>query len=307
MQRRIAIVGANGFVGRHLAEYARLQGHEVLGIVRSPRAAQVVEALGADPLLLADLGRDATRGLLGKLEGCAGLVYTASVSVGPGSEDRTDPQGLLNVVEVSRISGVERMVFFSGLGVARYGLNPYSTNPYFLAKMAGETALFRSGLPATVLRPSYIFGWGDDFLTPLMKRMMKNPVVEVPGDGQYRLQPISVKDTARVILGVLEARGPSAQVVDLVGPEAITFRALIARIAAVMGRTVELRPRAIEEAMDRARASDYFGLRAHELACLLCDEVSDSSQAALLAGGRLDDLDSVIAATLAAVKAEPGH
>lgn len=246
-------------------------------------------------------------GLAGRLEGCEGLVYTASVAVGPRSEDRTDPQGLRNVLEASRISGVGRVVFFSGLGVARYGMNPYSTNSYFLAKMAGETALFRSGLAATVLRPSYIFGWGDDFLTPLLKRMLQSPVVEVPGDGQYRLQPISVKDTARVILGVLESKSPSAQVVDLVGPEALTFRALIARVAAAMGRVVEVQPRALDEAMDQARATDYFGLRAHELACLLCDEVSDSSQAATLAGGSLEGLDSMIEGTLAAIRAEAGH
>lgn len=298
-------MGANGFVGRHLVEYASRQGTEVLGVVRSAPGAAVVESLGGRPVRVDDLGREAAEALMGELAACEGLVYTASVSVGPGSSDRTDPAGLVNVIEACRAAGVPRVIFLSGLGIAHYGMNPHCTNPYFLAKMAGEVALLRSGLATTVFRPSYIFGAGDGFLTPLIGRLAASPVIEIPGDGEYRLQPISISDTVRAILGALDPSDTKAQVVDLVGPEIISYRALIGRIASLLGRPMQIQQRSVREALAQSRHSGYFGLRPHDMACLLCDEVSDPGEVEKLVGAKLEPLDSVLEKTLAPLAA-PG-
>ena len=243
--------------------------------------------------------------LVPALEGCVGLVYTASVSAVAGASDRTDPAGLVNVIGACRAAGVPRFVYLSGLGIAHYGINPHCTNPYFLAKMAGEVALFRSDLLATVFRPSYIFGAGDEFLSPLIRRMAQGPQVEIPGSGDYRLQPISVTDTARAILAAIDGvPSPSPRVIDLVGPEVLSYRALILRIASLMGRSAEIRERAVEEAEAQARATGYFGLRPHDLACLLCDEVSDPGPVASLVGGPLETVDQMVERTIAMLQAE---
>lgn len=232
--------------------------------------------------------------LVPALAGCDGLVYTASVSTGT-SADRTNPAGLVNVMAASAEQGVKRLVFLSGLGIAHYGMNVHCTNPYFLGKMAGEVELFRSGLGATVFRPSYILGAGDEFLTPLMARMARESVIEIPGDGSYRLQPVSARDAARAILGALERDDPAPRVVDLVGPEVVSYRALVGRVASIMGRTVEITERPIDQVLVQARESNYFGMSATDLACLLCDEVSDARATEDLAGGTLETLDAMIA------------
>jgi nucleoside-diphosphate-sugar epimerase len=294
MLRKIAIVGANGFVGRHLVEVAARGGIEVVGIVRSQAGAKVVTDRGGQPALVTALTTEALESLVPKLFGCDGLVYTASVSNGL-SADRTDPSGLESAIALCQSAGVRRLVFLSGLGTAHYGMSRHCTNSYFLSKLAGEVALFRSKLEAVVLRPSYIFGTGDEFLTPLVRQMRSADAIEIPGDGRYRMQPISVQDAAHVVLGSLASEASGPQVVDLVGPEPISYRGLIDRIAAVMKRSIEVRERPVEETLAIARNGDYFGLRPHDLACLLCDEVSDSGPARSLAGRELDALDSVIA------------
>jgi NADH dehydrogenase len=300
MHSKVAIIGANGFVGRHLLELLASSGRPALGVVRSDEGARVVRERGGVPLKVRDLEAASTGSLVPALEGCAGLVYTASVSAAAGAADRTDPAGLLNVLGACRAAGVPRFVFLSGLGIAHYGQNPHCTNPYFLAKMAGEVALFRSALAVTILRPSYIFGPGDDFLSPLVRRNFAEPVVEIPGRGDYRLQPISVEDAARAIRGALdEAPGSSPRVVDLVGPEIVSYRALVERIASIMGRRVEIRERRVEEAQAEAQATGYFGLRPHDLACLLCDEVSDHAPVEALIGGPLETLDRMVERTIA--------
>lgn len=295
MQRRIAIVGANGFVGRNLLSHAVSQGVDVMGVVRSEKGADVVRQLGGQPSLVPDLGAESTRALPGALEGCSGLVYTASVSAGAKSADRTDPEGVRNVLEACRRASVPRVVFFSGLGIARYGVNVHCTNPYFLAKMAGEVELFRSSLAAFVFRPSYIFGPGDEFLAPLMRRAVGSTEVEIPGDGAYRLQPISVRDTARAILAALGSAQTSPRVVDLVGPEVVSYRDLIGRLGPILNRSLAIRERPLDEALALARRSSYFGLKAHDLACLLCDEVADPGPVEGLVGAPLESLELMMA------------
>ena len=302
MLRRIAIIGANGFVGRQILAGAARRGIEAVGVVRSQGAAETVESLGGIPVRVVDLQRAETESLVPRLSGCDGLVYTASVSTGSPGADRTDPSGIVNVLAACREAGVSSVVFFSGLGIGHYGLSRHCTNPYFLAKMAGEVELFRSGLAVTVFRPSYIFGHGDEFLTPLIGRIFAEAAIEIPGDGTYRLQPISVEDAARASLAALVRSGPSHRVVDLVGPEVVSYRELIHRIASVMDRVVGISERPVEETIALARTSGYFGLRAHDLDCLLCDEVAGPQPVTDLLGAPLEELDAVIARTVAAVR-----
>lgn len=302
MLGKIAIVGANGFVGRNLLGLLAPKGVDVVGVVRSDAGAEIVQRLGGTPHRVTDLERAATDRLVPALAKCDGLVYTASVSASTRNPDRTNPQGLLNILAACREAGVPRLVFFSGLGIAHYGMNPHCTNPYFLAKMAGEVALFRSDLAVTVFRPSYIVGAGDEFLTPLIGRITAGSALEIPGDGQYRLQPVSVGDTARAIVGALDQDKTSPRVVDLVGPEILSYRALIGRVASVAGHAVEIRERPLPEALARARESGYLGLTPNDLACLLCDEVSDPAAVESLVGEKLESVDAVIAGILAALQ-----
>jgi nucleoside-diphosphate-sugar epimerase len=305
MHSKVAIIGANGFVGRHVAELLVRQGRSALGVVRSEEGVRLVQDRGGIPFRVPDLERSSAESLAPALEGCAGLVYTASVSATASATNRTEPSGLLNVLSACRAARVPRFVFLSGLGIAHYGMNVHCTNPYFLAKMAGEVALFRSDLGVTVFRPSYIFGAGDEFLSPLIRRIRREPVIEIPGTGDYRLQPVSIGDTARAILGAIDkSPGASPLVVDLVGPEILSYRELISRIASIMGRRVDIRERPVEEAQAEARATRYFGLRPHDLDCLLCDEVSDPGPVEALVGRPLETLNQMVERTIAGL-AEP--
>ena len=304
MLRKIAIVGANGFVGRHLTELLARQSVEVVGVVRSAGGGEVVRRLGGRPVQVVDLEMAAVRRLVPALSGCDGLVYTASVTVGSRNSDRTDPSGLRHVLNACREAGIPKFLFFSGLGIAHYGIKPHCTNPYFLAKMAGEVELFRSGVPTTIFRPAHIVGESDDFLSPLIARMCEGPVIEIPGDGQYRLQPIAVRDAAFAIQGALDSEWTVPRVVDLVGPEILSYRGLIGRIASITGQAAEVRERPVDEAIALAHESGYFGLRPHDLACLLCDEVSDPSVVQTLVAGKLESVDAMILKTFLALKPE---
>ena len=93
------------------------------------------------------------------------------------------------------------------------------------------------------------------------------------------MQPIAVADAARAVLAAVERPADAfPSVFDLVGPEAVSYAALLerlARVARALGRRADLRVREvpIDEADRRARAGGYQGMLPDELDCLLCDEV----------------------------------
>ena len=296
---RIAVTGANGFVGRHVVRTAAASGYEVVGVVRSEAAAQAVRECGGDPVEL--MGRD-PEALLRALDGCRAAVHLAQI----GAERGGQTSGAVNmgftgrVLEDCRHAGVPRLVYFSGLGVAHYGMRPRCSNDYFLSKLAAETILFRSGLEGVVFRPSFVVGPGDAFV-PAMLRAMEDGEVERPGDGSYRMQPIAVADAVGAVLAAVDRpSGAFPTVFDLVGPEPVAYARLLERLAGVArgaGRNVKLRVREvpIDEADRRARAGGYQGMLPDELDTLLCDEVSDPAPLAALLGRPLLPLDDALA------------
>ncbi len=303
---RIAITGASGFVGRHLVR-AAAAGHDVTGLVRSDRAAVLVREAGGRPTVLADEPAALAR----SLEGARAVVHLAQI----GAEREGQTYEAVNVgltarvVEAAQRAGVERVLLFSGLGVAHYGQARRVTSRYFLSKLKAEALVLGSALDACVFRPSYVVGPGDAFVPAVLRAMETTGELERPGDGAYRMQPIAVADAAAVILAAIArpARG-FPTVFDLVGPEAIAYARLLERLETVargLGRPVRLRVREtpIAEADRRARGpGGYHGMGPDELDCLLCDEVGDAAPLEALLGRRLTPLDEALAA---AVRAAP--
>jgi nucleoside-diphosphate-sugar epimerase len=137
---------------------------------------------------------------------------------------------------------------------------------------------------------------------------MAGGVVERPGDGRYRMQPVAVRDAAAGILAAVSGDAAGAdgrhRVFDLVGPEPITFDAFVARLAArararglPAGYSILAVPEA--EADRQARGGGYRGLRPDELDCMLCDEVADAAPLAALIGRSLTPLDAAMETALA--------
>jgi nucleoside-diphosphate-sugar epimerase len=296
---RLAITGASGFVGRHVVSLATAEGHEVHALVRHESAALELQTSGAR----------VTRGALDErtmrevVDGADALVHLAHV--GHETEGATfesvNVAGTRTAVAAAREAGVGRVVMFSGLGVARYGMAPRCTNAYFQSKLAAEVALFRAGLPATVFRPSYIVGPGDGLLRHLLTAFASGRLVR-PGDGSYRMQPIAVRDAAAAVVQAASRTAaftdgrPPHRVIDLVGPEPVSYDVLIRRVAAAAkaeGRAVdfEIVPVPIEQAQSEARARG----RADDFDCLVCDEVSDARPLEAFLGRSLLPLDEALA------------
>ncbi len=300
---RIAVTGANGFVGRHVVARAAAAGHEVAGIVRSEAAAQVVRDAGGYPVEL--LGRD-PEALVRALDGCRAVVHLAQIGAERGGQtyEAVNVGYTERVLEDARHAGVPRVVCFSGLGVARYGMAPRCSNAYFLSKLAAETILFRSGLEGVVFRPSFVVGpgrrlraggaAGDGGGRGGAPRGRVLPHAADRGRGRGRLRPGRDRSPGGRFPHRLRPGGTRARHLR---PPA---RACWPAVARALGRPADLRVREVplEEADRRARAGGYMGMLPDELDCLLCDETADPAPLEALLGRRLLPLDEALAAAV---------
>lgn len=307
---RVAITGAGGLVGLQVAGQAVAAGHEVVGVVRSAASARRLRQAGARAALVPGLEAEP---LAAALAGADAVVHLAQIGrEAPGQTfAEVNVAGTRALVEAARRCRVGRMLYFSGLGVARYGMARHCTNPYFLSKLACEAELLACGIETVVFRPSYVLGPGSDFVDELL-RALRAGAVPRAGEGAYRLQPIALRDAADLVVAAL-SRAPGSQpfVFDLVGPEPLSFDAFLDRLAGAAGwgprgGRWRVQPVPLEEALQAARESGFLGMRADDFDCLLSDETGDARPLEALLGRSLQTLDDALREALPAAPGSQG-
>ena len=125
--------------------------------------------------------------------------------------------------------GVEHVVLVSSL--RRFSQVKSATVEEVLR---GEQCALDSGMPCTILRPSMIFGPGDDRnISRLAAHLRRCRCVPVFGSGRQLQQPVLVTDVVEAILASL-ARGPGGEYA-LAGPRALPYGELVDLVAAAVG------------------------------------------------------------------------
>jgi NADH dehydrogenase len=127
--------------------------------------------------------------------------------------------------EAARRAGVERLVHVSVSCADRA-----DDLPYFRGKHRIEEWLASSGLDHVIVRPTLVFGPNDILVNNVAWILRRFPVFAIPAGGAYRVQPVSLRDTARICV---DAR--AGETVDAAGPETLTFRELVVAVGKAIG------------------------------------------------------------------------
>lgn len=199
------ITGATGFLGKHL----------------------IPEIQKLDfTILKGDLN---DKELLNKnLKDVDTVIHLAALikSKGKASFYEVNVMGTQNLVEACLEAEVKNIIFISS-----YLANPfYKKSPYGQSKLKGEGIIKKSGLNFIILRPTLIYGRGDNKnLAQLIKLIRKSPLIPIFGNGNYQLQPIHVKDVVKTINFILEKGIFNKKTYNLAG-EPLTYNEIINRI-----------------------------------------------------------------------------
>ena len=86
-----------------------------------------------------------------------------------------------------------------------------------------------SGVSYAIVRPTVIFGPEDILINNIAWFLRRFPLFPVFGAGDYRVQPVFVKDVAEI--AVRAGRSAGEIVVDAAGPEVYSFEQLVRLIA----------------------------------------------------------------------------
>ena len=218
--KKFLILGGTGFVGSHVCEkLSRLPCRVTLATRRSDNARH----LQLLPMLdVAEIDVHDTAALTALLAGHDAVVNLVAILHGSQAAfDKAHVQLPLQLVRACEASGVRRIIHISALGAS-----PDSASMYQRSKARGEALLLDSGLDATVLRPSVIFGAEDKFLNTFADLQQLLPVIPLAGS-QARFQPVWVEDVASAVLRCLEDTSTVGQIFEACGPEVFTLKQLV--------------------------------------------------------------------------------
>jgi uncharacterized protein YbjT (DUF2867 family) len=113
--------------------------------------------------------------------------------------------------------------------------------PYYWGKAANEKAVIDSGLSYAILRPTVLYGGGEDILINNIAYLLRRfPFFLIPGDGSYSIQPVYIEDLADLAVEGIYSK--ENYVIDAVGPDTYTFKEMVQLIGEKIGARRPLIP-----------------------------------------------------------------
>ncbi|OLR92670.1 DUF2867 domain-containing protein [Actinokineospora bangkokensis] len=217
------VIGAGGYVGRPLVAALRSAGHEVRAMARSLDPDQLPggvvgvrgDAGDAEVLDAALAGVDVAYHLVHSMDG-DGFV---------AADDAIARQ----VAAAAARAGVRQLVYLGGPRPTDDRVSDH------LASRAGVGDVFLDApVPALVLQASMIIGAGSASLDLLAQAAQFAPVVLSPPWMANRSRPIALADVLHHLVAAASAE-PRDLVVELAGPQVLSYLELVQRYARVAG------------------------------------------------------------------------
>lgn len=238
---RVFMTGATGFIGFHVVKELLFAGHDVLGMARSDKGAQVLAAIGAlvhrgtledlDSLRRGARESDAVIHLgfnhdFSKFSENCEIDRHAIEALGEALRDTDKP-----FIVASGIGGLD--------GQGRIPTEEDNISPYFpFPRVSEQTALslLSKGVRASVMRlPQVHDTVRQGLLSYFIAIAREKKVSPYVGDGQRRFSAAHVSDVAKLYRLVLEKNEPGARY-HAIGEEGVSIR----EIAEAIGRGLKV-------------------------------------------------------------------
>ncbi len=224
----VLVTGATGFVGRRLTPVLVERGLDVRAMTRRPDSYD-----GPGTAVAGDVHDPGS--LAAALDGVDVAVYLVH-SLDDDDFERKDAEAAVSFGRAAAAAGAQQIVYLGGLGAEDDDLSPH-----LRSRREVETKLAEGGVPVTVLRAAIVVGAGG-ISWEITRQLVKNlPAMVVPKWVNTRTQPIAVDDVIRYLDGVIGLEGAIGQVLEIGGPEKLTYLEMMQQAAEVMlGRRVPI-------------------------------------------------------------------
>jgi uncharacterized protein YbjT (DUF2867 family) len=217
---RVTVFGATGVVGRALLPL--LDGHDVTAVSRGERDEPGARWTVADAA--------SGEGVVEAVDG-ADVLYYLVHSLGARDFEEQDRAAAETVAQAAADAGVRQIVYLGGLGA-----DDPEASAHLRSRRETGDRLASGGVPVTTLRAAMIVGAGSAAFETILGLVKRLPVMLTPTWVSTPTQPIALDDVARYLAGVCGLEASFGEAFDVGGPEVMTYREMIERIARLLGR-----------------------------------------------------------------------
>jgi uncharacterized protein YbjT (DUF2867 family) len=236
---KVALIGGTGFIGGHLVDALLAAGHMPSLLVR-PGSEGKAARRGECRLVKGEASNPAD--LREVVRGTAAVIYNIGIlRESPGASfEELHWRGVERTIHAAADEGVRRFLLMSAHGVCANG------TAYQRSKYLGERALADSGMAFTILRPSVVFGdprGQDEIASRLLREMVRPPLPAIafhtgwrPNPRTVHMSPVHVRDVAAAFVVALQDPASIGRCIVLGGPESLSWKQMLERIALTVGR-----------------------------------------------------------------------
>jgi nucleoside-diphosphate-sugar epimerase len=273
---RVFLAGATGVIGRRLLPLLLAEGHEVIGMTRSPGRVEQLRAAGAEPVLADAFDAHALRRAVAEARPDAVIHQLTSIPprINPrkmkrdfATNDRLRTEGTANLVAAARAAGVTRVIaqsvaFFYAPGppgtvhgerdpLLREAQAPAPVKRSAEALVSLERTVLDAG--GTVLRYGYFYGPGSAISREgSTGREVARGRLPIVGSGAGVWSFIHVDDAAAATVAALNANKPG--VFNVVDDEPVRAAVWVPALATALAAR---EPRKVPALLARALAGSY--------------------------------------------------
>ncbi len=225
---RVVVTGATGYIGGRLVRELLARGHEVVCAVRTP--AKLDGRAWRDQIEVAEIDVFDTDSLRAAFDEADAVYFLVHSMDGEGDFAERDRTAATNVRDAAADAGAARLVYLGGLGREGDDLSEHLRSRHEVGRV-----LASGPVPVTELRAAIIIGSGSASFEMLRHLVEVLPVMVTPRWVDTRCQPIAVRDVLRLLCEVLEVPESAGEVLEVGGPDVLTYREMMQTFAEVAG------------------------------------------------------------------------
>ena len=231
--KKFLILGGSGFVGKSITKNLLAQGARVVILTRNSNKIKSLKVLGYPGQLEIISGNIFEDGLLELLIkdkfaviNLCGVLYEKNKN-----EFNTIHNFLPEMIsKLCKQNKIKKFIHISALGVSKDSPSNYSRT-----KALGEQSIINNFKTSIILRPSIIYGNGDNFFGLFSKISKFAPVIPIIGPNTM-FQPVFVNDVALSVIEALKINENESKIFNICGPKKYSFYELIKILLSLLER-----------------------------------------------------------------------
>jgi uncharacterized protein YbjT (DUF2867 family) len=244
-QKMILVVGATGSLGGRITRSLLAQGRQVRILARRNPLTEILAQQGRANTVqsLVDLGAQPFYGdlknplsLAQAVQGVDTVITTATATQREGDDtiQSVDHTGNLDLIEAARAAGVRRFLFTSVQNC--FEGHP---NELFHYKATAETALAKSGMEYTIIKPSIFMEIWIGLVAGMP--LMNHAPITLIGEGNHPHNFISEADVAAFFVAAIDNPRASSQSLIIGGPASYTWTEVVGSVNRALGGALQVR------------------------------------------------------------------